>query len=89
MPTVGHGGKRRHCGDPPRHTAGTDGARPEHSKLTHREYGLLAPKGTAVDPADVGDPGSKARHGFTRDQEWRDLEEQGGKPSSARSPRAE
>ena len=31
-----------------RHSAGTDGARPEHSALACRKYGLLAPMGTAV-----------------------------------------
>ena len=30
-----------------------------------RKYGLLAPTGTAVDPADAGDPGRAAGHGDT------------------------
>ena len=41
---------------PPRHTAGTAGTRPEHSALARHDYGLLAPAGTAVDPADGGTP---------------------------------
>ena len=42
------------AGTPPRHTAGTDGARTEHGALARRKYGLLVPAGTAVDPADAG-----------------------------------
>ena len=37
----------------PRHTAGTDGARPEHGALACRKYGLLALTGTAVNPANA------------------------------------
>ena len=60
-----------------RHTAGTDGARPKHGALAHREYGLLAPAGTAVDPADTGDPSSKTGHGATGGQDGREPEEEG------------
>ena len=37
-----------------RHTAGTDGARPEHSALARRKYGLLALEEPAGDPAVAG-----------------------------------
>ena len=50
-----------------RHTAGTDGARPEHGALARREYSLLAPTGTAVDPAAAGDRGSREGHVATRE----------------------
>ena len=62
---------------PPRHTAGTDGNRPEHGALTRQEYSLLAPAVTAVDPADAGDPSSTAGHGVKRDRYGRDPEEEG------------
>ena len=62
-------------GTPTRHTAGTDGARPEHAPLACRKYGLLVPTGTTVDLADVGDPGIKAGHGATGDQDEREPEE--------------
>ena len=53
---------------PSRHTSGTNSARPNHGALTRREYSLLAPVGTAVDPADKRDPGSAAGHGATGNQ---------------------
>ena len=64
-PTQGHGSRRWQCGTPTRHTAGTDGARPKHGALARREYGLLAPKGMEVDPADTGDSGSEEIHEAT------------------------
>ena len=63
------------AGTPPRHTAGTNGARPKHSALAHHECALLGPTVTEVNQADVGDPGSAAVHGVTGDQDQRDLEE--------------
>ena len=48
-----------------RRTTGTDGARPGYGALARRKYGLLAPTGTEVNPADAGDPGSKAGHMVT------------------------
>ena len=60
-----------------RHNAGTDGARPKHSALARRGYSLLAPAGTEVAPADVGNPGSEAGHGSTGDQDGREPEEEG------------
>ena len=54
------------AGTPTRHTDSTDGARPEHGTLACREYGLLAPTGTAVNPADAGDPRSEDVHESTR-----------------------
>ena len=69
-----------------RHTAGTDGARPEHGTLAHREYRLLAPTGTAVNPSDAGDRGSKYGHDTTRgaaNQAWRETEEGGDTRQSA------
>ena len=53
------------AGNPTRYTAGTDSARPEHGALVRRKYGLLAPMGTEVDTADVGDPGSEDGHKAT------------------------
>ena len=50
---------------PTRHTAGTDDARQEHYALACCKYGLLASTGTAVDPSNAGDPGSKDGHGAT------------------------
>ena len=63
------------AGTPPRHTVGTDGARPAHGTLVRREYGLLAPTGTTVDPADAGDSVSEAGHGVTGYQDGREPEE--------------
>ena len=63
----------------PRHTAGTNGARPKHGALTRHEYGFLAPAGTVVDHADAGDTGSEAGHGATTDQDGTDQEEEGDK----------
>ena len=63
--------------NPSRHTASTDSARPKHSMLARRNYGLLAPAGTAVDPADAGDPRSEAGHGSTEDQEGKEPEQDG------------
>ena len=57
------------AGTLPRHTAKSNGARPEHNALVRREYGLLALEGMAVDPADTGDTGSEASHGATADQD--------------------
>ena len=54
------------AGTLPRHTAGTNGARPKHGALVRHEYGLLALTGTAVDPADAGDQGSGDGHEDTR-----------------------
>ena len=65
-------------GTPTRHNANTDGTRPEHGTLAHRENGLLAPTGTAVDPANTGDPGSEDRHETTGEhagQDGRDTDE--------------
>ena len=50
------------AGTPPRHTAGTNGARNEHGVLARRKYGLLAPPGTAVNPSDAGDQESRDGH---------------------------
>ena len=55
--------------NPPRHTSGTNGARPEHGALVGRENGLLALAGMAVDSADTWDTGSKAGHEATVDQD--------------------
>ena len=63
---------------PPRHTAGTDSARPEHGALARREYGLLAPAGTVVDPANTRDPGSEAGHGATGIKDGREPKEERG-----------
>ena len=60
---------------PPRHTASADGAKPKHGVLARCEYSLLAPTGTAVDPANVGDPGSAASHGASGKQGEREPEE--------------
>ena len=57
------------AGTLPRHTTGTDGARPEHGALVRREYSLLALEGMAFDPADTGDTVSEASHGSTADQD--------------------
>ena len=68
------------AGTPIRHTAVTEGARPEHGALALREYGLLAPMGAAVDQDDTGDQGSKDGHEATRwtsDQARRETEEGG------------
>ena len=46
----------------PRHTSGTNGARPKHRALASRKYGLMAPTGTVVDLDDAGDPGSADGH---------------------------
>ena len=62
---------------PTRHSSGTDGAMPEHSALPRRKYSFLTPAGMVVDPANAGDPGSKASHGATVDQYGRDPEEEG------------
>ena len=48
-----------------RHTASADSARPKHSALARRRYGLLAPTGAAVDPVNVGDPGIEDGHEAT------------------------
>ena len=53
------------AGTPTRRTAGTNSARPEHGALARREYGLLALTGTAVNPANGGDPERAAGHGAT------------------------
>ena len=60
---------------PSRHTAGTNGTRPKQGALARREYGLLARTGTAVDPADAGDPGRAASHGAMGEQDGRKPEE--------------
>ena len=68
------------AGTPTRHTSGTDGARTKHVALPHRKYGLLAPIGTAVDPDDAGDLGSKYSHeatGGTAGQDRKETEEGG------------
>ena len=56
---------------PPSNTTGTAIARPEHGALARREYGLLAPTGTAVNQGDAGDLSSDAGHGATGDQDGR------------------
>ena len=61
----------------PRHTAGTDGARPEHGAVSRRKYGSLAPAGTAVNQPDTGERGNKACHGATTEQDGTDPEEEG------------
>ena len=61
-----------------RHTAGTDGARPEHGAPVCRKFGLLMPTGTAVYLADAGDLGSEDGHEPTREttrQDRRETEE--------------
>ena len=55
-----------------RHTASTDGARPKHGGLVRREYGLLAPTGTAVDMDDTGDLGSEDGHEAIRGLDGKD-----------------
>ena len=40
-----------------RHSDGANCARPKHSALVHRKYGLLAPEGPAGDPAATGTKG--------------------------------
>ena len=65
--------------DQPRHTSGTNGARPEYGALARRKYGLLALAGTAVDQVDAGDTGRKAGHGATADQDGKEPEEEGDK----------
>ena len=60
----------------PRHTAGTNVARPEHGALARREYGLLAPTGMVVIPDDAGEPSSKASHEATGDWDGRNPEEE-------------
>ena len=57
------------------HTDRTNGARPKHSALARREYGLLALIGPTVDPDDAGEPRSAASYGATGEQDRRDLEE--------------
>ena len=49
-----------------KHTAGTEGARPEHGVLPCCEYGLLAPTGLVVNPAATGNQGSVDGHEATR-----------------------
>ena len=71
-PQRGTAAENSRVGTPTRHISGTDGARPEHSALARRKYNLLAPTGTAVDPADAGDPGSTAGHGATGEQDRRE-----------------
>ena len=61
---------------PSRHTSGTDGARPKQGALARREYGLLAPSGTAADPADAGNPGSEAFHRATGEKDGGESEEE-------------
>ena len=56
------------------HPDGANAAKPKLSTLARREYGLLAPTGPAVDPADAKDPGIVAGHGATREQEGREPE---------------
>ena len=57
------------------HTASTDRSRPDHGALAYRKYGLLAPMGTAVNPANTGDPGSADGHKATREQTRQDRRE--------------
>ena len=71
-PQRGTAADNRRVGTPTRHIYGTDGARPKHSALARREYNLLAPTGTAVDPANAGDPGSAAGQGATGEQDRRE-----------------
>ena len=71
-PQLGTAADDGSAGTPSSHTAGTGGARPEHGALVCREYGLLAPAGMVVDPADAGDTGSEAGHGATEDQNGTD-----------------
>ena len=49
-----------------RYTFVTDGARPDHGVLARSKYDLMVQTGTAVDPADTGDLGSKDGHKATR-----------------------
>ena len=58
-----------------RHTTGTNSARPKQGVLARHEYGLLMPTGNLVNPADVGDPCSKAGKGATWDQDGKEPEE--------------
>ena len=65
-------------GNPIRHTAVTEGARPENGALARPEYGLLTLTVSAVNPDDVGDLGSENGHEATRgtcDQARRETEE--------------
>ena len=62
--------------NPPRHTAGTGSARPEHGALARRDYGLLAPAGMVVNQSNVGDTGSEAGHGGTSNQDGTGTEEE-------------
>ena len=60
-----------------KHTAGTEGARPEHGVLPCCEYDLLAPTGLVVNPAATGNQGSVDGHEATRgtvDQAQRETE---------------
>ena len=45
-----------------RHPNGSDVARPKHSALAHREYGLLTPEDASGDPAVVWTQGSRDTH---------------------------
>ena len=55
---VGQGRGRERKVSKQRHPDGSDGARPKHRALAHREYGLLAPEEPAGDPAAAGPQGS-------------------------------
>ena len=74
-PHRGTAAEESSVGIPTRYTDGTDGARPEHGALARHEYGLLALTGTAVDPADAGDPGSADGHEATGEQAGQDGKE--------------
>ena len=63
------------AGTLPRHTAGTNVARPKHGALARRKCGLLAPTGMAVDQADAGDPVSAAGRGAMGNQDGKEPEE--------------
>ena len=63
------------AGTPTRHTASTDGVRPEHGAIARREYSLLAPTGPVVYPSHAGDHGSAAGHGATWEQAGQDRRE--------------
>ena len=80
-PQQGTAAENNNVGTLLRHTTVTDGARPKHSALARREYGLLAPTGTVFDPAAARYQVSGDDHEATRgtdNQAWRETEEGGG-----------
>ena len=66
LPQRGTAADKGGAGTLTRYTGGTDCARPEYGTLARHEYGLLAPMGTSVDPADAGDLWREKGHDATR-----------------------